>query len=147
VYLGGVTVPTFPQSTLGDYSRHTLNAVMSALPSPELGSLFEAALNEFEERTGTELAQHQIFNELVACESIEAVVTVLQEQIKALPTSPRDYSKLMNRIKRTVQIIHPLSTDNVVMSGANLVCSYLVPLAFYAATTTLFSRPLASHPQ
>ena len=43
---------------------------MSIDPSPELKSLFEAALIEFENRTGTNLIQHQAIDKLVNCRSV-----------------------------------------------------------------------------
>jgi hypothetical protein len=98
---------------------------MSVHPSPELRSLFEAALNEFESRAGTKLVQHQIFNELVACESVESVLDILQEQIKPLRTSLGNESTLMKWIKRTVHILHSLSTNHIVVSGVSSVCGQL----------------------
>ncbi|KAH9966535.1 hypothetical protein BC827DRAFT_1381797, partial [Russula dissimulans] len=87
---------------------------MSLHPSPELRSLFEAALNEFEKRAGTNLIQHQIFNKLIACQSIESVVDILQEQTEALRTSQGDNNTLMKSIKRIVHILHSLSTNHMV---------------------------------
>jgi len=98
---------------------------MSVHPSPELRFLFEAALNEFEKRAGTNLVQHHIFNKLVACESIESVLDILQEQTKPLRTSRGDDTTLMKFIKRTVHVLHSLSTNHIVVSGVSLVCSYL----------------------
>jgi len=98
---------------------------MSAHPPPELSSLFEAALNEFEKRAGTNLVQHHVFNKLLACQSIESVLDILQEQTKALRTSPGDDSTLMNWIKRTVHVLYSLSTNNMIVKGVSLVCGYL----------------------
>src|SRR5712675_297710 len=111
---------------------------MSAHPSPELRSLFEAALNEFENRAGTKLLQHQVFNKLVACQSIESVLGILQEQTKPLRTSPGDDTTLMKCIKRTVHVLYSLSTNEMVVSGASLVCGFLCSSA---TIIILFSRP------
>jgi len=102
---------------------------MSAQPSPELRSLIEAALNEFENRAGTNLVQHQFFNNLIACQSIQSVLDVLQEQIKPLRTSPGDDSTLMKWINRTVHVLHSLSTNQIVVSGVSLVCRLLCSTA------------------
>src|SRR5712675_3246773 len=98
---------------------------MSAHPPQELRLLFEAALNEFESRAGTNLVQHQVFNKLVACQSIESVLDILQEQIKPLRTSQGDDSILIKSIKRTVHVLHSLSTNQMVVRGVSLVCGYL----------------------
>ena len=56
---------------------------MSTNPCPELKSLFETALSEFERRAGTNLVQLQIIDKLVNCESADSVIDVLQEQAQA----------------------------------------------------------------
>jgi len=98
---------------------------MSAHPSPELRSVFEAALNEFENRAGTNLVQHQVFNKLVACQSIESILDILQEQAKLLRTSRGDDTTLMKWIKRTVCVLYSLSTNEMVVSGASLVWGFI----------------------
>ena len=97
---------------------------MSVHPSPELGSLFEAALNEFETRAGTNLVQHQVFNRLLSCQSIQSVLDILQEQTKALRPSLGDDSTLMKSIKRTIHVLHSLSTNQILVSGVSLVCGF-----------------------
>jgi hypothetical protein len=91
---------------------------------PSLRSLFETALNEFESRTGINLVQHQVFNRLVACESIESVIDILQEQSKPLCSSLENDNTLMKGIKRTVHVLHFLSTNHIVVSGISSVCGY-----------------------
>jgi len=98
---------------------------MSIDPSSELKSLFEAALSEFENRAGFNLVSHQIFNRLVACQSIESVLDILQEQIDPLRTSRGDEGTLMKWIERTVHVLHSLSTNDMVVNGVSLVCGIL----------------------
>jgi hypothetical protein len=97
---------------------------MSVHPSPELRSLFEAALNEFEKRAGTNLVQHQAFHNLVACGSIESVLDILQQQSEPLRASLGDNTTLMKWIKRTVHVLHSLSTNHIVVDGVGSVCGY-----------------------
>ncbi|KAH9964836.1 hypothetical protein BC827DRAFT_1153795 [Russula dissimulans] len=92
---------------------------MSDHPSPELRSLFEAALNEFETRTGTKLVQNRIFDELLACESVESILYILQEQAKPLRTALGNDSTLMKWIKRTVTVLHFLSTNKMIVDGVS----------------------------
>jgi len=98
---------------------------MSVHPSPELRSFFEATLNEFASRTGTDLVtvHHQIFNNPVASQSIESV-DILQEQTKPLRPSLGDDSTPMKWIKRTVHVLHSFSTDDIVVNGISSVCGY-----------------------
>jgi fungal STAND N-terminal Goodbye domain len=101
---------------------------MSVNPSPELKSLFEAALNEFEKRAGSNLVRHQIIDKLVNCESADSVIDVLQEQAEAFRDFRGDDGKLMMWLKRTVNVLYTLSTSDVVCEGISLV-RLLVPLA------------------
>jgi hypothetical protein len=97
---------------------------MSTNPSPELKSLFETALNEFEKRAGTNLVQHQIIDKLVKCESADSVIDVLQEQAQAFRNFRGDDGKLMKWLKRTVNVLYTLSTSGVLGEGIGLVCLY-----------------------
>ena len=94
---------------------------MSTNPSPELKSLFEAALNEFEKRAGTNLIQHQIIDKLVNCGSADSVIDVLQEQAQAFRNFRGDDGKLMTWLKRTVNVLYTLSTSDVLREDISLV--------------------------
>ena len=97
---------------------------MSIDPSPELKSLFETALNEFEKRAGSNLVQHQIIDRLMNCESADSVIDVLQEQAQAFRNFRGDDGKLMTWLKRTVNALYTLSTSGVLGEGIGLVCVY-----------------------
>ena len=95
---------------------------MSTNPSPELKLLFETALNEFEKRAGSNLAQHQIIDKLVNCESADSVIDVLQEEAQAFRDFRGDDGKLITWLKRTVNALYTLSTSSVLGEGIGLVC-------------------------
>jgi hypothetical protein len=97
---------------------------MSTNPFPELKSLLETALNEFEKRAGSNLVQHQIVDKLVNCESADSVIDVLQEQAQAFRNFRGDDGKLMTWLKRTVNVLYTLSTSGVLGEGIGLVCVY-----------------------
>jgi hypothetical protein len=99
------------------------NATMSTNPSPELNSLFETALNDFERRAGTNLARHRIIDKLANCQSADSVLDVLQEQAQALRNFRGDDGKLMTWLKRTVNVLYTLSTSGVLGEGIGLVCA------------------------
>jgi len=94
---------------------------MSTSPSPDLKLLFEAALNEFESRSGTNLIQHQIIRKLVNCQSAESVIHVLQEQAQEFRNFRGDDGKIMTWLKRTVDVLYTLSTSSVLSAGIGLV--------------------------
>ena len=94
---------------------------MSTNPSPELKSLFETALSEFEKRAGTNLVQLQIIDKLVNCESADSVIDVLQEQAQAFRNFRGDDGKLMTWLKRTVNVLYSLSTSGGLSGAIGLV--------------------------
>ena len=95
---------------------------MSINHSPELKSLFETALNEFEKRAGTNLVQHQIIDKLVNCESADSVIDVLQEQAQSFRNFRGDDGKLMTWLKRTVNVLYALSTSDLIRGTVSSVC-------------------------
>jgi hypothetical protein len=97
---------------------------MSINPSPDLKSLFDTALDEFEKRAGSNLVQHQIIEKLVNCQSADSVIDVLQEQAQAFRNFRGDDGKLMTWLKRTVNVLYTLSTSAVLGEGIGLVCVY-----------------------
>jgi hypothetical protein len=117
---------------------HSFNA-MSFNPPLELKSLFETALNEFEKRAGTNLAQPQIIDKLVNCKSADSVIDVLQEQAQAFRDFRGDDGKLSTLLKRTVNILYALSTSGVLGEGIGLVCVYSFLL--YARRNPYFLQP------
>jgi fungal STAND N-terminal Goodbye domain len=111
-------------SCLGGYFpsiSHNNRDAMSISPSPELKSLLEDALNEFENRAGTNLIQHQIIDRLKDCESPDSVINVLREQAQAFRNFRGEDGKLMVWLKRTVNVLHTLSTSDVLSEGIGLV--------------------------
>ncbi|KAI0272279.1 hypothetical protein BC834DRAFT_1038411, partial [Gloeopeniophorella convolvens] len=46
-------------------------------------SLFEAALKEYRERTGKDLASHPLYDRLQSCKSAETVADAVKEQALA----------------------------------------------------------------
>jgi hypothetical protein len=94
---------------------------MSVNPSPELKSLLEAALDEFEKRSGTNLLEHQITDKLVNCQSVDSVIDVLQEEAPAFRNPRGDDGKLMTWLKRTANVLHILSTSSILGEGIGLV--------------------------
>ena len=93
---------------------------MSNDPPSELKLLFEDALNEFKKKAGANLIQHQVFHELENCKSADLVIDVLQKQAEAFNNYRGDDGKLMKWLKRTVGVVHTLSTSGVLGGAINL---------------------------
>ncbi|KAH9957511.1 hypothetical protein BC827DRAFT_1385527, partial [Russula dissimulans] len=112
---------------------------MSVNPSPELISLFQAALDEFEKKSGINLIQHQVFTKLMTCQSVVSVIDVLHEQTTAFQSSRGDdHGKLMKWIKRIVDILHTLSTNSILVGGVGL--AFPPAKAVFSGIAILLSR-------
>ena len=68
------------------------------------------------------MIQHQIIDRLKDCESPDSVISVLREQAQAFHNFRGEDGKLMVWLKRTVDVLHTLSTSDVFSEGIGLVC-------------------------
>ena len=96
---------------------------MSSDPTSEsnLRSLFETALREYEKQAGTNLLDNSLIINLQNCGSTDAISAVLQEQAQAFRRFRGDNGKLNKWLKRTVHVLHTLSTSIVLGEGIGLV--------------------------
>ena len=99
-------------------------------PSPNpIGSfsqfqdVFDAALREYSQKTGKDIATDPLTIKLLRCDSSEAVLEILQEQARAFDQFRNGDRKvqLMRRLKPTVDILLGLSTSGVFGEGIGLV--------------------------
>jgi hypothetical protein len=122
---------------------------MPTNPSPDLIKLdspFNQAVKKFENGQGANSTQ--LTNELKNCESADDVIRILedklQEQKEAFRNFRGDDDKLMTYLKRTVHVLHSLSTGGVLVGGSTW-CIYLYafsrPTSVHRVTPTLFSAP------
>jgi hypothetical protein len=85
--------------------------------------VFDAALREYRQKTGKDIATDPLTTKLLRCDSSEAVLEILQEQARAFDQFRNGDRKvqLMRRLKPTVDILLGLSTSDVVVEGISLV--------------------------
>jgi hypothetical protein len=77
--------------------------------------LFEAALEDYKQQTGIELAKHPLTERLQYCNSVESVTAILREQAQDFKEF-REKDKILIPLKKVLTVLHGLS------SAANLVC-------------------------
>ena len=96
---------------------------MSSDPTSEsnLRSLFETALREYEKPAETNLLDNSLIIKLQNCDSTDAISAVLQEQAQAFGRFRGDDGKLNKLLKRTVHVLHTLSTSSVLGGAIGLV--------------------------
>jgi hypothetical protein len=98
---------------------------MSAGPSSStsnsnFASIFNAALESYKRKTKKDLASHPLLPMLQACDSPEAVLAVLREQIPASNQSQNDDDRLTKWVSPTVNVLYAFSAT--VGQGVGLVC-------------------------
>ena len=98
----------------------------STTHAPDIRTLFEAALREYEKRAGTNLIKDELSSKLRACNCADDVIAVLQDQAKAFQKYRGDHGTLMMRLKQAVNVLYNLSTSTVVKQGIGMVVGWLL---------------------
>ena len=73
-----------------------------------LQALFEAALEDYEKKTGIALAKHPLAEQLQNCVSIESVTDVFREQTQAF-SEFRGRDKIMKLLKNSILVLYKLT--------------------------------------
>jgi hypothetical protein len=86
--------------------------------SSHVDSLFEAALEEYRQQTGMDLATHPLVGRLQNINSVESVTEVLRGQAQ-YTREFREKDKVLRSLKKVLTVLHrlDLTADNV-----GLVC-------------------------
>jgi hypothetical protein len=77
--------------------------------------LFEAALEDYKQQTGVQLAEHPLAERLQDGNSVESVTAVLREQAQDFKEF-REKDKVLKPLKKVLTVLHRLS------SAVGLVC-------------------------
>ena len=84
---------------------------MSQPPSSSpFQALFDAALKDYETRTGISLVNHPFSKQLEECDSLDSIDVVLQEQAKGFCKFRGDNGKLMNSVKCSIDVLYTITT-------------------------------------
>ena len=87
---------------------------MSAAPSTSISrtsfaSLFDAALETYKHKTKKDLSSPPLLSTLQPCDSPEAILTVVQEQIPAFGQSENGEDELTKWVAPTVNVLYSFS--------------------------------------
>ena len=104
---------------------------MSSEHTSDIRSLFEAALNEYEKRAGTNLINNELSSKLTSCDTADSVIAVLQDQAQEFRDYRRDGGRMISRFKQVVNLLHTLSTSTVLAEGIGLVVGWPLYLHSY----------------
>ena len=76
--------------------------------SSHLRVLLDAALEDYKQQTGIELAKHPLAERLQDCNSIESVTVVLREHAQNFKEF-REKDRLLKPLKKVLTVLHMLS--------------------------------------
>src|SRR5258707_7105404 len=94
---------------------------MSGLSGPShLWQLFEAALVDYQQQTGVDLAKHTLADRLQDCNSVEDVATVLSKQAKDFKQF-REKNKVLKPLKEVLTVLHLVSSAPSIAKHVGLV--------------------------
>jgi len=113
------------------FSLHTTNSSSVLIPSTcdmsdpstpsHFRSFFDAALQDYEKQTGTNLVDHPFAKQLESCDSVESITSFFQEQAQSFGESRGNDSRIMRTLKSAVSILYTLSTSTVLGEAIGLV--------------------------
>ncbi|KAI9434629.1 hypothetical protein H4582DRAFT_759959 [Lactarius indigo] len=78
--------------------------------TPNLHPIFEKVLKEYKKKTRKELSTHPLAAEIRGCDSIEAILTVLQGKANELNQSQSSDERLTKWLTPTVNVLNALSS-------------------------------------
>jgi hypothetical protein len=89
--------------------------------SSHLRVLFEAALEDYKQQTGIELAEHPLAERLQSYNSVESVTAILREQAQDFKEF-RDKDKVLKPLKKVLTVLHRLPSAANFAQHVGLVC-------------------------
>jgi hypothetical protein len=84
-------------------------------------ALFNAALQDYEDKTGTSLIDHPIAKQLETCESVSSITSVLQEQAQNFREFRENDGKLMKALNSSVDVLYAPSISSALNETIGLV--------------------------
>jgi hypothetical protein len=101
--------------------------------SPTFQTLFNTALQDYKDKTGTSLIDHPIAKQLETCESVSSITAIIQEQARGFREFRENDGKLMKALNSSVDVLCAPSISSALNEAIGLVVRlkalsvYLVP--------------------
>jgi hypothetical protein len=83
--------------------------------------LFNSALQDYKDKTGTSLIDHPIAKQLEICESVSSITAILQEQAQSFREFRENDGKLMKAINSSVDVLYSPSISSALNGAIGLV--------------------------
>ena len=114
-------------------------------PSSTFESLFDVALQDYENHTGTKLADHPLAKQLEACDSVDSVTSFLQKRARAFHEFRGEDGKFMRSLKRVVHVLYSLSTNAALTESIGLVVRHKIPVGILRSLCVLISTAIPTN--
>src|SRR6267154_237567 len=120
-------LPSIDRLLLVDYPfpRHIPSNSDMSQPSSSstFQALFNTALQNYKDKTGSSLVDHPFAHQFQECDSVESITTILEEQARMIFRESRDHGQLVNSLKRLVKVLcSPFFTTVLDKGIGPLVC-------------------------
>jgi hypothetical protein len=89
--------------------------------SSHLRVLFEAALGDYKQQTGIELAKHPLAERLQDCNSVESVTAILREQAQGFKEF-REKDEVLKPLEKVLAVLQILPSAADFAQDVGLVC-------------------------
>jgi hypothetical protein len=89
--------------------------------SPTFRILFEAALQDYKDKTGSTLNDHPIAKQLETCDSVNSITAILQEQARSFREFRENDGKLMKALNSSVDVLCAPSISSALNEAIGLV--------------------------
>jgi len=89
--------------------------------STTLQALFDAALQDYKDKTGNTLIDHPIARQLETCESVDSITSILQEQARSFREFRENDGTLMKALNSSVDILCAPSISSALNEAVGLV--------------------------
>jgi fungal STAND N-terminal Goodbye domain len=92
----------------------------TTIPSSTFISIFDAALEEYKNKTGQDLRTHPFAAQLDSCKSADAILATFQKQVDSLNRAKKKSQTLMKWLNTIVPVLVMFS--GILGEGFSLVC-------------------------
>jgi hypothetical protein len=84
-------------------------------------ALFDAALQDYKDKTGNTLTDHPIAKQLETCESVNSITAILQEQARSIREFRENDGKLVKALNSSVDVLCAPSISSALNEAIGLV--------------------------
>jgi len=102
-------------------SSHNIRRLSHSTMSSNFEAIFNAAVARYTNQTGRDLYDHPLASKVSACDSVESVLAIFQDQAQEFDTFRNGNHKLIQWLQPVVNGLYTLSTCPALTTGVSLV--------------------------